>query len=321
MANEQIIVRREAEEEHDDHHGGGWKVAYADFMTAMMAFFLMLWILNASDREKLEGIARYFTPTLSYASGGGPDLLDGQTLEASGSLVGGSTSEERQAAIPTFGQERPLAIFDSRLRYEAEPEVIVEFGTEEAAPGATEGTAMPGAASAEPAAQVASGAAAAQADDAAAAALDRAEADIAAGLAELAADSDLAGHLQVARTPEGLEMQIVDLESGSMFEIGSATIGDSTRELLRIVGDAVAGMPNKVIISGHTDARQYSGRGGYGNWELSVERANATRRTLIENGLAPDRIARVSGLADTDPLNPDDPQAPENRRISVLLVK
>ncbi len=321
MPEPTIIVRREAEDDHDAHHGGGWKVAYADFMTAMMAFFLMLWILNAADEEKLEGLARYFTPVLSYSSGGGPDVLDGISLEAKAALVGGSSGEADDTTLPTFGQEQALAIFDSRLRYEAEPDIVVEYA-DAPEPATIPGTiGEVGPADAE-ITEASAAAAEAEAEEAARAeaTLKRVQEEIQAGIAATAGGRELSEHLRISRTEEGLEVQITDLPGGPMFELGSARIEERTQALIEIIGEAIAELPNRVIIAGHTDAVPFARLEHYDNWDLSTERAHATRRALIGQGIDEARILRVSGFADTRPLLPDTPDAPENRRISVLLV-
>jgi hypothetical protein len=115
MSDKPVIIKRSDDDGHDDHHGGAWKVAYADFMTAMMAFFLLLWILAASDEEKLRGLADYFTPSLSEAGGRGQGLFDGQVLAEEG-VMSGTDGPSTPEQLPSFGQENPLAIFDSRLR-------------------------------------------------------------------------------------------------------------------------------------------------------------------------------------------------------------
>ena len=126
-------------------------------------------------------------------------------------------------------------------------------------------------------------------------------------------------NLLFERTADGLEIQIVDKNSTSMFATGSARIEERTRDLLRIVAEAIVDLPNEISISGHTDSVPYTRAGTYSNWELSADRANATRRVLVDTGVNSTRITRISGLADTVPLDPEDPMAPENRRISVTL--
>lgn len=311
MEEKPIIIKKVEDDGHHGHHGGAWKVAYADFMTAMMAFFLMLWILAASDEEKLRGLADYFTPSLSGAGGRGEGLLDGQVLGPDGVLTG-TDGPKSEVQLPSFGEENPLAVFDSRLRDQTEPEVVVEY---EPAP-------QDSAAPAESAPTLPASLEQLEIEQ------QRKERETQLGALEdeigqtIAARPDLkdfAGNLRFDRTPEGLRVQIVDQQGRSMFASGSARIEEKTRELIRIIGEAIADLPHPVVISGHTDAVPFSRRTGYGNWELSADRANATRRVMVASGVSPSRVARISGLADTKPLNAGNPEAPENRRISVLL--
>jgi len=132
---------------------------------------------------------------------------------------------------------------------------------------------------------------------------------------------DLKDHLLVDQTPEGMRIQIVDQEGESMFPSGSAQMYETTRKLLDLVADAVRQLPQQIAIKGHTDSTPYSGDNGYSNWELSTDRANSSRRALMQAGLPAQRIASVVGLADTEPLTADDPTAAKNRRISIILLR
>lgn len=302
-SNEQtIIVRRSEEEGEHAHHGGGWKVAYADFMTAMMAFFLLLWILAASDEEKLRGLADYFSPSLSEAGGRGEGMLDGMVLAEDG-VLSGTDGAATPVQLPSFGQENPLAVFDSRLRDDilkpAEQPQQEEAESETPVPDTLETV---------------------RAREERAAAQDRLEQQIFEDIANSPGFEDLSEHLQFQRRPEGLEIQIVDRSGSSMFTSGSARIPEHTRTLLEVVATALADLPNEITIAGHTDSLRFQGGSTYSNWELSADRANATRRALVENGVNELRITRISGLADTEPLEDTSPDAPENRRISIMVL-
>ena len=131
----------------------------------------------------------------------------------------------------------------------------------------------------------------------------------------------MAENLIVDRIPEGIRIQIVDHDKISMFPSGGAEMYDHTRELLAHVSRIIEEMPQKVAISGHTDSVPFSSQNGYSNWELSTDRANASRRVLLESGIDPTRITRVVGRAETDPLLPNDPTNPRNRRISIVLLR
>ncbi|SDG93385.1 flagellar motor protein MotB [Alloyangia pacifica] len=323
--NEQAVIIKKIEETAGHgHHGGGWKVAYADFMTAMMAFFLLLWILAASDEEKLRGLADYFTPSLSEAGGRGDGLLDGMVLGQDG-VMSGTDGPQSPVQLPSFGQENPLAVFDSRLR-DPDSRIVVEFDTRPAGEqdSQTINTGENGIADGVAAAQAAAEAEAAaeqaeRAEQEWQEAQERLEESITEQVAEDPELQAMQENLLFERTADGLEIQIVDKNSTSMFATGSARIEERTRELLRIVAEAIVDMPNDITISGHTDSVPYSRAGTYSNWELSADRANATRRVLVDTGVSPARITRISGLADTAPLDPEHPSAPENRRISVTL--
>ncbi|WP_375176188.1 flagellar motor protein MotB [Pseudooceanicola sp.] len=318
QSNRPIIIKKVDGDGGGGHHGGGWKVAYADFMTAMMAFFLLLWILAASDEEALRGLADYFTPSLSQAGGTGQGMLDG-TVIASNGRQGGSNSPQGDTRLPTFGMENPLAVFDSRLRDTEKTETIVEYESDE------DGTMEEKQEERE--------ASAAEEEAEKQALQEQYQAEMAQREAEMSElergirqhiDSrqdlaDLGENLRFDRTPEGLLVQIVDQEGKSMFTRGSARVDTRTRDLIRIIGEAIVDMQNDIVITGHTDAVPFANSQGYSNWELSADRANATRRVLIDTGVSPARIKRISGLAATDLLNPADPEAAENRRINVLL--
>ena len=316
MEEKPIIIKKLEDDGHDGHHGGGWKVAYADFMTAMMAFFLMLWILAASDEEKLRGLADYFTPSLSEAGGRGNGLLDGQVLGPDG-VMSGTDGPKSEVQLPSFGQENPLAVFDSRLRDQTQPKVVVEYepAPQESTDAAQQAAAEQGTVEQAAAEQPEIDRHRKERENR----FDALEDEVSQAIESRPELRDFAENVRFDRTPEGLRVQIIDHEGRSMFPSGSARIEDKTRELILVVAEAIADLPHPLVISGHTDAVPYSRGTGYGNWELSADRANATRRVMIAAGVSPSRVARISGLADTLPLNAKDPRAPENRRISVLL--
>lgn len=338
MTQQTVLIKRVDDDDHDDHHGGGWKVAYADFMTAMMAFFLLLWILAASDEEKLRGLADYFTPSLSEAGGRGQGMLAGQVLAEDGYLSGtdGPKSEER---LPSFGQENPLAVFDSRIRYDekfasaASPEPggsnaneggISRDGSDpeldQPGLGAHEGDTSAGV---EAAAEVDARDALAELIEAEAARkkqLEEVKEAIESKLAATPGISDLRDNLKFELTKEGLEIQIIDGKGQSMFEIGSARIAGRAEGLIKVVADAIAPKYWPIAISGHTDSLAYADGANYSNWELSADRANATRRVLQEQGVSASRVQRINAFADVRPLTDASSDAPENRRIGILLI-
>lgn len=338
MRNRPIIIKRIEEEGEHGHHGGGWKVAYADFMTAMMAFFLLLWILAASDEEKLRGLADYFTPSLSEQGGKGDGVLGGQVLAEKG-VLSGSEGPQSEVQLPSFGRENPLSVFDSRLKedttrtvveYEPAPldaagnggqDVVSRSGPLDGTQPHEGTTEHDGTAEHEgtgPGQPVSAAVAAAQYEREAQ--LEAIEETILNAIRQKPDLTDFTANIRFERTPEGLTVQIVDQDGRSMFGSGSSRIEDHTREMIEIVGSAISDMPYPLTISGHTDSVPFLRTSGYSNWELSADRANATRRVLISTGVNPTRVQQIAGLADTKPLTPESPDAPLNRRIDILLA-
>jgi chemotaxis protein MotB len=291
MAKGGTIVIKKVKKGGHGHHGGAWKVAYADFVTAMMAFFLLLWLLNAVSQEQLEGISNYFQPiTTTKSTSGGQGFLSGRTVDAKGIY----NSQERHAGLLDQNVAVDAGDADEAAVKEDAPPVEGHLSEEQLA----------------------------------AALKAREERQFREAEAELrkamAADADLrplAGSLLVDNTPEGLRIQILDQQGLPMFPRGSPEMYAHTRRLLEQVAKVVKAMPQAIAITGHTDATQYAAHSSYTNWELSSDRANAARRMLAQFGVSEDRIARVVGKAATDPLRADDPENPGNRRLSVVLLR
>lgn len=322
MAEQQIIIRKSEDHDDHDHHGGAWKVAYADFMTAMMAFFLLLWIVSAADEKKLKGLAEFFTPTETSSLMGGEGFLEGQVFGPDG-IFRGVEGESYQINPPSPGREIPVAPPDEFLG-EMDPVRVGDdsflfasdgvYLTELAAMTANSGERNE-LSEALPEQADSSGSVEERSEK-----LEAVEAAIDAAVTQNSALDEYQVSLRVEQTPEGLLVQILDQDAAPMFELGSARIGGATRDLLQVVGQAVADLPYPMIITGHTDAVPFATRTNYGNWELSADRANAARRVLVAAGVSDNRIARVSGVADTMPLNSENPTAPENRRLTILLI-
>ena len=320
MAEQQIIIKKSDDHDDHDHHGGAWKVAYADFMTAMMAFFLMLWIISAADEEKLQGLAEYFTPAEVADIMGGQGFLDGQVFGPDG-VFAGVDGQEFQIQPPSFGREEPVSPPSDAPR-DPEPRVVVEYA-DSPAPGRAEDldpmSVLSPAGEVEKEEEPVDPALLAE-RAAREARLDEVTEEIEAAVAANLALVEMESNLRIDRTPDGLLIQILDQENRPMFASGSARIDTGTRALVQIIGQAVGDLAYPLAITGHTDSVPFTGRAEYGNWELSADRANATRRELLNAGVAEGRISRVSGLADTMPLNATAPDAPENRRITMLLI-
>ncbi len=298
-----IIIKKVKKGGHG-HHGGAWKVAYADFVTAMMAFFLLLWLLNAVSQEQLEGISDYFAPiTTQKSTSGGGGLLQGQTIDKKGVF----NSAERDAA----GSQPPARRTHSFAQ-------ITSPEGEESEPADTDGESAGEAALDPAAAERAKAKAAARQENAQFQAVEHELEQAIAASPEL---KGLASSLVIDNTPEGLRIQIIDQDRLPMFPRGSSAMYAHTEKLLGEIARVVAPMPQDIEIAGHTDATPYQNGGDYSNWELSADRANAARRRFLRAGVGEARIARVVGKAATTPLYPEDPKAAGNRRLSVVLLR
>jgi chemotaxis protein MotB len=299
----EVIIKRVKNHAHA-HHGGAWKIAYADFVTAMMAFFMLLWILGATNEDQRKGIADYFTPTVIQMqnSGGSNGLFGGRSV----------TAPDGTASRPQSTGRRPItaAGCDSKATRAGNG-----VGSEQAsgANGQESGnsgkTAKPGEAEARAAARAQ--------DDAA---LDKAAQRI---MAKLEADptlKGLKGQVRFVKTRDGLRIDMVERADFSMFSLGTSAPTSAAGELVQTVAHAIEDMPNALTVRGHTDALGFSGKNGVSNWSLSTARADSTRRLLMGAGIPGSRFRRIEGVADTDPYVKDKPTDPRNRRISVTLL-
>jgi chemotaxis protein MotB len=288
--HEGIIVIKKVIKVEGGHHGGAWKVAYADFVTAMMAFFLLLWLLNVTTDEQKRGVADYFAPTAaSKSTSGSGGILGGTAMSKEGARVG-------QSSPPTVIME----LAPPRQRNPAEADEEVKDGE---AGDLEEQELLKQMAERE------------QEE------FEKAEEELRQAMRDSPGLADMAENLIIDNTPEGLRIQLVDQDKASMFPSGGSKMNANLEKILAKVADIVHRMPNQIAISGHTDSVPFHGRNDYGNWELSAERANASRRALVKYGVPLSRIASVSGKADTDPLVPEDPTLPTNRRISIVLLR
>lgn len=281
----QPIIVKKIKKSGGGHHGGAWKVAYADFVTAMMAFFLLLWLLNVSTDEALETISNYFDPTQ-------PQIAD--TRSGAGGLMGG-TSVSPEGAMTTnvqpLAQPKPTGLAgqsesDTTKMDEGQLQQLEEQLRKQEE---------------EQFAQ-------------AKAALEQAIQDN----PELA---ELAKNLMIDVTEEGLRIQLVDQDGKPMFPSGSAEMYGYTRKLMKAVADVALSMPNNISLRGHTDSYKYAPGATYTNWELSADRANASRRVLLDQNIPKDRIANVMGKADREHLIAENPLDARNRRISIILLR
>lgn len=302
-SNEQTIILKKIKKTAHAHHGGAWKIAYADFVTAMMAFFLLMWLISMTTPEQKQGLADYFAPaSVSRSTSGAGGILGGTAFETEGSRMPGSA-----------------------------PRVVMTISTP-AAPKSPEtndqrtASASNGSKDSTNAAQSSLQASNSQAASAEAMSRDEQNFRSAAESLRQAMNdnpelAELSKNVIVDETPEGLRIQIVDQDGRSMFPSGLAEPYERTRHLIQAVGKILLKLPNRVSISGHTDSVPYTGTPGYSNWELTSDRANAARRIVEAQGLPNDRIYQVVGKADSEPLFPEDPRMAANRRLSIVLLR
>jgi chemotaxis protein MotB len=267
-----IIVKR-IKKTAGGHHGGAWKIAYADFVTAMMAFFLLMWLLGSTSKGDLEGISEFFKNPLKVAMEGGSGSGDSSSV-----IKGGGTDLTRRS-----GQVKKGDIDADKKTYDL---------------------------------------------NAARAALEKAEGERLRSLkakieSVIEANPTLKKYqnqLLLDITSEGLRIQIVDEQNRPMFALAKATLQPYTSDILHVLGMVLNDVPNRIGLSGHTDSTPYFSDAGYSNWELSADRANASRRAMVVGGLADEKILRVVGLAAAAPLDRADPFNPINRRISIIVM-
>ncbi len=249
------------------HHGGAWKIAYADFVTAMMAFFLLMWLLGSTTKAQMEGIADYFKTPLKVALSGGSGAGDATSV-----IKGGGTDLTRRAGQVKNGEIDP----------ETARKIVAKEDAER---------------------------------------LSNMKQKLERLIESNPKLKQFKRQLKLDITNEGLRIQIVDEQNRPMFDSGGAVMKDYTRDILREIGKTLNELPNKISLSGHTDAVQYaSGERGYSNWELSADRANASRRELVAGGLEEGKIMRVVGLGSAVPFDRDNPNSPVNRRISIIVM-
>ena len=315
--NQQTIIIKKVKKGGHAHHGGAWKVAYADFVTAMMAFFLLLWLLNATTEEQRSGIADYFSPeSIASPGSGSGGILGGKTVAIDGNKIS-AAAESDGASVPL----PPLPSGDGDGGVEGEEVTAGDGGESEFAQDGSTEFAENGETD-----KAADGNVDEAAIQQAMAKREQAQFEAAADALRQAIETvpelaQLEDSLMIEQTPEGLRIQLVDQAGYSMFALGSSQPNAETRKLVQLVSRVVNQLSNKISISGHTDSRGYRSAEGYTNWELSSDRANAARRLLIESGLGSKRIALVQGRADTDPLLPNEPESEQNRRISIVLLR
>ena len=293
-----IIIKKIIDDGHGGAHGGAWKIALADMMTAMMAFFLLMWLLGASNEDQRKSIADYFKPT-------------SQSLVAIGQLAGSNGILGGRSIIDPDGF--PFAAKQTALlerltpRSEGGPNPSTDPGQENENPYSDPDKLTP-----EQKKEVA--AAKEKAD------FEKLEKEIEQKLSENKKLQDLKDQVSVTRYKQGLRIEIIDKADFAMFPSGSMSMQGKASNLIAEIAASLADMPNKVAIRGHTDSVPFQSKEGRNNWSLSAERAEATRQILEKNGIKESRFARIEGVADTDPFNPKDPRDPRNRRMSITVL-
>ena len=267
-----IIVKR-IKKTAGGHHGGAWKIAYADFVTAMMAFFLLMWLLGSTSKGDLNGIAEFFQTPLKVAMQGGSGSGDSSSI-----IKGGGADLTRRNGQVKKGDTAP-----EKKTYDLKAAKAL-LAAEEAGR------------------------------------LKALKAKIEQTIQANPLLRKYQAQLLLDITSEGLRIQIVDEQNRPMFAVGSAQVQPYTAEILHVIGLVLNEVPNRIGLSGHTDSTPYMTDAGYSNWELSADRANASRRELVLGGMSDAKILRVVGLASATHLDRKDPFNPINRRISIIVM-
>jgi len=282
-----IIIKKVKKVVGGGHHGGAWKVAYADFVTAMMAFFLLMWLLNTTSPEQKSGIADYFAPaSISSTTSGSGGILGGTALGDDG-----AKSDGKMSAIQQMAPEAPE---ETNKDGQSSTTASLDSASEEALRDALAKKEQDSFASAAQ--------------------------SLRQSLQDMPELAELSKQIMIDQTPEGLRIQLIDQDGRSMFKENSREPNDRARILLRAVAKVINQLPNRVTISGHTSASAL-GRKADGDWSLSASRADASRQVLRGAGVDDDRIYQVSGKANSEPLYADDPTLAGNRRISIVLLR
>lgn len=262
-----IIIKRVKRGKHGGAHGGAWKIAYADFVTAMMAFFLLMWLLGSTSKGDLQGIASYFSNPVKVSLMGGDGAGDSTSIIQGG----GPRLETSKGNIGKKGKSGTSDLSNSELNESRKLQDLKRSITE--------------------------------------------------SINKRPNLSEYKNQIRLEMTRDGLQIDIMDHQKRPMFDIGQAVVKPYMREILHEIGASLKEIDNLISLSGHTDATQYSsGLRGYSNWELSADRANASRRELVIGGMPQNKLKRIAGMAETNLLDAQNPSNPINRRISVLVL-
>ena len=275
-----IIIKKVKKYKRHEAHGGAWKVAYADFVTAMMALFIVLWILASSEQVKKSVEAFFNNP-------GAFNLVTGKP-------IGGA--EMNLQVVPQKGEggekeKKPLEIKFDQKELDTLNKEILEKARQDSARAANQ--------------VVQTGEV-----------LKKYFQELQTQNPQL---KEILQSLNIEITSEGLRIELLEDKESLFFKVGSAQLTPQAIEILKVLGKEIGKLPNNIVIEGHTDSRKYSGKSIYSNWELSTERANSARRVLAQSGLWDGQISQVVGFADTKLRNPQNPFDLVNRRVSILI--
>ena len=290
---DQPIIIKKVKKGGHGHHGGAWKIAYADFVTAMMAFFLLLWLISMTTPEQKEGLADYFAPAnVSLSTSGSGGMMGGTALDTSGAKMAGSAVDGMR---------------DVSMTPESQ-----SHGTPSSATGGADGT-KGGKSNND-------GKATAELKSDNERAFHSAAASIRQAWQELPDITSIQDNLLLEVSEEGLDIQIVDQTGRAMFPEGSKYPTEDARQAIAALGPILQKLSNQINISGHTAAGGTYSNPRYGSWELSSDRANVVRSLLGEFGLSDDRVNSVIGRSTADPFFPNDPYQAANERIKITVL-
>jgi chemotaxis protein MotB len=271
MDNTQPIIVKRVKKVAGGHHGGAWKIAFADFATAMMAFFLVMWLMSSATPEQKLAISGYFQDPIGFTESASPHVID----------LGGTPTPAPDRTLNDVVDPAPQAQTDAAMDAEQAQTFAEQLERER---------------------------------------LDLLLQELQNKVDENPDLTRFKDQILFEITQDGLRIQIMDAANRPMFALGSAQLQPYFEDILLAMADTIRGVPNKISISGHTDAKPYSGRGDFGNWELSAGRANAARRALVAGGYPDEQLARVVGYASSALFDRDDPLNPVNRRIDILVL-
>lgn len=304
--NNPVIIKK-IKKCHGGHHGGAWKLAYADFVTAMMAFFLLMWLLGTTEPAYRQGIAEFFQDPWKPSVEGGPNTGDATSI-----IQGGGediTRAEGQVKMTNEGAKDIVGEAQEGETLDQEQQKLPKEDAKDMEKEKDKDKDMDA--------------------EAAAAKIEQVEKTQLAGLQEKleqmldqdALLNQFKDQLRIDITTEGLRIQIIDEANRPMFSLAKAKLEDYAASIIDQIAPVINELPNRISVTGHTDARPYPGNAmRYSNWELSADRANAARKELIRGGLREEKILRIVGLGSSVPLVPEDPNAPTNRRISIIVM-